>query len=141
MKNLLFVFFILNLSYGQLTTVEGVYDFYKSEIPINLNEETTVIDVSYNKQFFTFTYKLHKKRERLKSAKVVLKMILSNQLSEAVNSLEEFLTIRGTNRNLLFLYCDQDSKPTFTVVYSVNSLNEYQRNESIEDLLEIELIN
>tara|TARA_Y100000591_G_C21549908_1_gene553162 strand:- start:108 stop:533 length:426 start_codon:yes stop_codon:yes gene_type:complete len=141
MKKVFFIFLVFNLSYGQVSSVEGISSFYKNKTPLKIDNETILIDVNYDKVFFTYTYRLLKNGERLKAAKLVLKMILSEQISKSVNSMQEFLTIRKTKRNLVFFYRDIDSKPAFTIVYSVNSLNKYQRNESLENKLESRLMN
>lgn len=112
--------------------VKELFDNYKKQVPLVIDEWTTLKSVTCTDVFFSFNYEL--KASNLDLAEIVsTEEIIKKRLVNTVNTIAEFDPLRKSGHNLGYIYDDLNGKTIISILFSVNNKGEYEYNKELSD--------
>jgi hypothetical protein len=136
MKNQVTILGILILSLfscnSKTDKVKELCDTYNKQVPIILDESTTLKGVTCTDVFFSFHYELNASDLDL-AAIIYTEETIKKSLMNSVNKITEFEELRKSGHNLGYIYNDLNKKPIISILFSVNSKGEYEYNKELSE--------
>lgn len=112
--------------------VKELCDNYNKQVPVIIDESTTLKGVTCTDVFFSFHYELNASDIDL-VAIVYTEETIKKRLVNTVNTITEFDPLRKSGHNLGYIYNDLNGKTIISILFSVNNKGEYEYNKELSE--------
>ncbi len=136
MKNQITLLGILIISFlscnSKTDKVEELCDAYNIQVPLVINESTTLKSVTCTDDFFSFHYELNASDLDL-AAIVYTEESIKKRLVNTVNTINEFEPLKKSGYSLGYIYNDLNKRTIISILFSLNSKGEYEYNKQLSE--------
>ena len=119
--------------------VKELCDNYNKQVPVVIDESTTLKRVICTDVFFSFHYELN--ASNLDLAEIVYtEETIKERLMNTVNTTAEFDPLRKKGHNLGYIYKDLNGKTIISILFSINNKGEYEYNKELSERVQKEFM-